>query len=94
MEPGREFEGRRALVTGAAAGIGRSIAYRLARAGAQVACLDVNEKALAETVSGVAAERGRALPLVADVSSETATKRAVELNSAQPSLNQIGNATG
>ena len=60
MEPGREFEGRRALVTGAGAGIGRGIAYRLSRAGAQVACLDVNEKALAETVAGIAAEKGRA----------------------------------
>jgi len=78
MEPGREFEGRRALITGAAAGIGRSIAYRLARAGAQVACLDVNEKALAEVVAGIGSEKGRALPLVADVSSETATKRAVD----------------
>jgi len=78
MEPGRDFEGRRALVTGAAAGIGRGIAQRLARAGAQVACLDVNEKALAETVAGIGATGGRALPLVADVSSETATKRAVD----------------
>ncbi|MFO0688768.1 MAG: SDR family NAD(P)-dependent oxidoreductase [Myxococcota bacterium] len=78
MEPGRDFEGRRALITGAAAGIGRGIAYRLARAGAQVACLDVNEKALAETIAGIAAEKGRALPFVADVSSEAATKRAVD----------------
>ena len=50
MDTGRDFEGRRAIVTGAAAGIGRAIAFRLARAGARVGCLDVNERALATQV--------------------------------------------
>jgi len=75
MDAGRDFEGRRAIVTGAAAGIGRAIAMRLAKAGARVACLDVNAKAL----EGVVAEiGGAALPLVADVSDEAAVGRAVE----------------
>jgi 3-oxoacyl-[acyl-carrier protein] reductase len=82
MTTGREFEGWRVIVTGAAAGIGRAIALRLARAGARVGCLDVNEKALAGVVaemgSIVGAEPGGALPLVADVSSEAATTRAVD----------------
>jgi NAD(P)-dependent dehydrogenase (short-subunit alcohol dehydrogenase family) len=78
MEPGLEFGGRRALVTGAAAGIGRAIACRLAHAGAQVACIDVNETALAEVVAFIGAGQGRALPFVADVASEKASRRAVD----------------
>ncbi len=82
METGSEFEGRRVIVTGAAAGIGRAIALRFARAGARVACLDVNEEALtgavAEIGAAASAGPGSVLPLVADVSSETATKRAVD----------------
>jgi NAD(P)-dependent dehydrogenase (short-subunit alcohol dehydrogenase family) len=90
MQAGSDFEGRRAIVTGAAAGIGRAIALRLARAGAQVACLDVDAKKLERTASelaaAVAAERrdangaggARIVPLVADVSSESATRSAVD----------------
>jgi 3-oxoacyl-[acyl-carrier protein] reductase len=77
-ENGRDFEGRRAIVTGAAAGIGRAIALRLSRAGARVGCLDVNEKALAAVVAEIEAEKGSAVALAADVSNEAAVKRAVD----------------
>jgi NAD(P)-dependent dehydrogenase (short-subunit alcohol dehydrogenase family) len=43
------FHGRVALVTGAASGMGRLAARRLASGGAQVAALDVNEAGLRET---------------------------------------------
>ena len=46
------LEGKRAIVTGAANGIGRAIALRLASEGARVAIADVNE----EDAQGVAAE--------------------------------------
>jgi len=43
-----EFEGQVAIVTGAASGIGLSIAQRLLELGAYVAVLDINEKSLIE----------------------------------------------
>lgn len=39
----REFEGRRAVVTGGASGIGLATARRLADRGARVVCLDLND---------------------------------------------------
>ena len=48
---GYEFRGTRALVTGAASGIGRAVALRLAREGAQLYLTDVNADGLAETVA-------------------------------------------
>jgi NAD(P)-dependent dehydrogenase (short-subunit alcohol dehydrogenase family) len=59
--------GRRALVTGAASGIGRASAVRLAGEGARVALLDVSERGLAEAASEIG---DSALPLITDVSSE------------------------
>jgi len=48
------FHGKKILVTGAASGIGRATAIRLASEGAQVTIGDINEAGLAETAEMMA----------------------------------------
>ncbi|MEV6443338.1 SDR family oxidoreductase [Amycolatopsis sp. NPDC051716] len=52
---GGEFDGFRAIVTGGASGIGLATARMLSRRGAQVVCLDLNEK-VEEPLTGVRAD--------------------------------------
>ena len=62
-----DLSGKVVLVTGAARGIGRAIAERLARDGADVALADVRADRLEESVAAVEKHGGRALALSADV---------------------------
>ena len=54
----RKLEGRVAVVTGAASGIGRATASLLAERGCALALVDLNEAGLAETADGVRARGG------------------------------------
>jgi len=47
------FEGKTAVITGAARGIGQAIAWNLARGGADIVLCDIKEDWLAETAEGV-----------------------------------------
>jgi NAD(P)-dependent dehydrogenase (short-subunit alcohol dehydrogenase family) len=69
------LSGKGAIVTGAGGGICRAIAVAFARAGAAVACVDLNQ-GKAEETSRLAG--GRSLAIACDVSSEPETARAVE----------------
>ena len=72
------LEGRVALVTGAARGIGRGIALRLARDGAAVALVDTRTDGI-ENVAGEIAEIGsKATTFVADVSDREQVFAAVD----------------
>jgi NAD(P)-dependent dehydrogenase (short-subunit alcohol dehydrogenase family) len=74
----RLLTGKRAVISGAGSGIGLQSALAFAREGARVCVLDVDEaRALAATEAVVAAG-GEAIPLQADVTSESAVQRAFE----------------
>ncbi len=72
------LKGKVALVTGAASGIGRATALRLAQEGARVGLLDRNAAALDEASAEIGAAGPGALPLLADISDPAALKTAVE----------------
>jgi NAD(P)-dependent dehydrogenase (short-subunit alcohol dehydrogenase family) len=73
---------RRALVTGAAHGIGAAIATRLGSAGYRVGVLDMDGTAAAE----VAAALPDALPLTADVTDADSIDRALDAFGEPPNL--------
>ena len=63
----RRFDGKAALVTGAASGIGRATAIRLAAEGAAVACVDRATEGAEKTAAGINADGGRAIAITCDV---------------------------
>ena len=73
------FDGKTALITGAARGIGQAAALHLAREGAGVAMIDRDRSAVEAAAAEINQIRsGSALALVADVSCSKEVSRAVE----------------
>ncbi|GAA4613083.1 acetoin reductase [Saccharopolyspora hordei] len=73
-----DIQGSTDLVTGAAQGIGRAIALRLASDGADVALVDLNEDKLGVVADEVAALGRKAISIGADVSDRDQVHAAVE----------------
>jgi 3-oxoacyl-[acyl-carrier protein] reductase len=74
----RLLEGKVALVTGAAGGMGRACAATYAREGASLVLVDLQREGLEKVVDEIHALGGEALPLVVDVTDERAVEGAVE----------------
>jgi NAD(P)-dependent dehydrogenase (short-subunit alcohol dehydrogenase family) len=70
--------GRRAIVTGAASGIGRATALLLADEGAAVVATDLDEAGVDAVVAAIAASGGRAVGVGCDVRLEADCRRLVE----------------
>jgi len=81
-DAGQSLADRVAIVTGAARGIGRATALAMARSGAHVVAVDVDEEAVKATADAVSALGRKGLALGADVgdlkSIDTMTRRVVD----------------
>ena len=72
------LDGKVALITGAASGIGRAIAETYARHGAAVAIADVNSQAADAVAGAINAAGGRAIGVAMDVTDEHAVDSGTE----------------
>lgn len=72
------MEGKRAIVTGAASGIGQATAELLAAEGAAVVAVDVNAAAGEAVAAGIRESGGKAVFVVGDVTSSADCRRTVE----------------
>jgi NAD(P)-dependent dehydrogenase (short-subunit alcohol dehydrogenase family) len=70
----RNLEGKSALVTGGASGIGRATALAFAREGARVAVADILEEAAQRTVTEIEAMGGQAMAIACDVTDDDTVK--------------------
>lgn len=77
-QSGRRFEGKVAVITGAAQGIGRAAALRFAEEGARVALVDLPGSPLEVTAEAVRAAGSEAVCLEADVTQAEQVQRYAE----------------
>ncbi len=73
----RGLDGKVAIVTGGASGLGRAIARRMASEGARVAVADINDDGAARVVAEITDQGGSARAISVDVSDAVAVQRMV-----------------
>ncbi|WP_431279247.1 SDR family NAD(P)-dependent oxidoreductase [Leifsonia poae] len=89
ITPGR-FEGRTVIVTGAASGIGRATASRIAREGGRVIAVDISGDKLNDLAASVAG--GTVVPVVGDITKQEDIDRIVA--EAGDSIHGLANVAG
>ena len=67
-----------AFVAGAGSGLGEATAHRLARAGACIACIDLDEERAGRTAAAIDASGSSAIGIGCDVSDERAVESAID----------------
>ncbi len=72
------LQNKKAVITGAASGIGKAIAQLFAKQGAQVYLLDLNEEGLASAVAEINAAGGKAVPHKLQVDAQQEVKTVFE----------------
>jgi NAD(P)-dependent dehydrogenase (short-subunit alcohol dehydrogenase family) len=75
----KDFNGKVAVITGGASGVGRSLAFALGRRGAKVVVGDVDKKAMAQIETDLAAEGIEAIVEHCDVTSEESLNRVADV---------------
>ena len=73
------LDGKVALVTGAASGLGVAFAEAMAEAGADVSCADINGEGLDEAVSEIQKMGKMAVAIICDVTREEAVKSTMKI---------------
>jgi NAD(P)-dependent dehydrogenase (short-subunit alcohol dehydrogenase family) len=71
----KRLQGKNAVITGAASGVGRATSLLFAREGAAIACVDVDAQMGAETAAMVRSEGGEAVFVETDLSNPAAIER-------------------
>jgi len=77
MSEASGFEGQSVVITGGAGGIGRALAHRFGRDGAQIALLDLDPSALQAAAAELSEQGIEALPVECDVTSLEACRAAI-----------------
>jgi len=75
---GQQLAQKVALVTGAGSGLGEATARRLARAGACVACIDLDAERAGMTAAAIDGSGSRAIAVGCDVSDERSVQAAID----------------
>lgn len=88
------LEGKVAVVTGGASGIGRAIAQKFARQGAAIRVLDIDEKAGHAAAEEIAASGGDARAYSCDVSDQLRTRETFDKLARQGRLDILVNNAG
>lgn len=78
MSSSGKLQGRVAIITGAASGIGKEIALVYAREGAAVAVADINQAAAQKTADEIIAAGGQAMGIAMDVTDEAAVNNGTD----------------
>ena len=74
----KDFQGKVAVITGGASGIGRAMAERFAEEGMRIVLADVEEAVLTKTAEEMRAEGANVLAVLCDVSKKEDVKRLAE----------------